>query len=64
MKNLLFAFGIFVLAACGKKSEVIRSVSPQGTASIEVSGEKVFADPWNCTIVAKKKGLGTRSCSN
>ena len=57
MKNLFFAFGIFALAACGKKSEVIRSVSPQGTASIEVSGEKLFADPWNCTIVAEKKGM-------
>ena len=57
MKSLLLSFGLLILISCGKKSEVIRSVSPEGTASIEISGEKLWADPWNCTIVAEKKGM-------
>jgi len=57
MKSLLLSFGLLALVSCGKKSEVIRSVSPDGSASIEISGEKLWVDPWTCTIVAEKKGM-------
>lgn len=57
MQKIFVLFFLFGLMSCGKKSEVIRSTSPQGTATIEISGEKLWADPWNCTIVAERKGM-------
>jgi len=51
--SCLFLF----LISCGTKSELIRSVSPDGTSNIEISGEKGWVDPWNCTIIAEKKGM-------
>ncbi len=58
MMRKIFVFLFLIgLVSCGKKSEVIRSKSPQGTASVEISGEKLWADPWYCTIVAERKGM-------